>query len=460
MEGVSMTDGRSAPPSPRQYVDELNLARLPIGVLGKAARGSKTLEFSVRINGGERRWTVLGTEKWGLPNGYDDDVLLVLVKLTQEQGFENSTVYFTRGQVLRELGWDANGGQSYRRLHQSLRRLGSVTYDSEFAWFSKPDDRYLNAQFGLIDEFTLTASHAGEDATGSFVRWSRVFFENLRHSNLKRLDWECLRRISTPVGKRLYRLLDFELYRERSRGFELRALCHEHLALSRNKGPKRLMQDLEPVIGELRDVGFLQSSRFERRGSEWWLQVERTGRERELTRSAWMLVDELTKRGVTRSTAKRLLKAHPEPHVRRRIEEFDWSMKQGALRNPPGHLYSSITREDWKTPDGFRPPKSRRPTAAADRPSPCTAALEESRARGRAFESYWMGLCPDERARKKERALAVLDRFTARKLDEYRLDPGKAKLHDELQRDVLMKHLESEYLPEAAEGGAQTARSA
>ena len=445
-----MSEGRSAPPPSREYVDELNLARLPIGVLGKAARGSKTLEFSVRINGGERRWTVLGTEKWGLPNGYDDDVLLVLVKLTQEQGFQSSTVSFTRGQVLRELGWDANGGQSYRRLHQSLRRLGSVTYDSEFAWFSKPDARYLNAQFGLIDEFTLTANHATEDAAGSFVRWSRVFFENLRHSNLKQLDWESLRRISAPVGKRLYRLLDFELYRERSRAFDLRALCHEHLALSRNKGPKRLMQDLEPVLGELEEIGFLQSWRFEQRGNAWWLQVERTGRERELSRGDWVLVDALTKRGVTRTTAKRLVKAHPERHVRRRVEEFDWLLKQGTLRNPPGHLYSSITREDWKTPEGFRPRSVRKRAAPSERPAEEAATEKEASTRAAAFDRYWSSLNDVEQALKQESVIARLDRFTARKLDEYRLDPGKAKLHGELLRDVLRKHLEGEYLAEGS----------
>jgi plasmid replication initiation protein len=109
--------------------DELNLAEFPLAAIShRVPRGCKTLVFEDRIRDrgrGQtitRRLTVTASDQFGLPTALDDDVIVGLIQLTKAaNGFTSRTVAFSRNSLIRLLGWPDNG-QSYGRVHESLRR--------------------------------------------------------------------------------------------------------------------------------------------------------------------------------------------------------------------------------------------------------------------------------------------------------------------------------------------------
>src|SRR5690606_4291994 len=114
---------------PRRAIsrDEMNLAEFPLAVLSTRANPNlKTLEFCDEVRGKngdvvDRKWIITGADKFGLPTASDDEVLLGLLKLTVDNGFESQKVFFTRYELLRILRWTTEG-RSYTRLQRALDR--------------------------------------------------------------------------------------------------------------------------------------------------------------------------------------------------------------------------------------------------------------------------------------------------------------------------------------------------
>ena len=103
--------------------DEMNLAEFPLAVLSTRSNPNiKTLEFSDSIRGkrGElinRKWIITGADKFGLPTSSDDEVLLGLMKLTVDKGFESRKIHFTRYELLKALQWSTEGRSSVSYTH-------------------------------------------------------------------------------------------------------------------------------------------------------------------------------------------------------------------------------------------------------------------------------------------------------------------------------------------------------
>jgi len=102
--------------------DEMNWAEFPMAVLSdRVPAGQKTLTFQDRgwdkSRGGyvNRRVTVHGCERYGLPTALDEDVALGLLQLTWRTGFGGRRVYFSRYALIQLLGW-RDEGKSYRRV--------------------------------------------------------------------------------------------------------------------------------------------------------------------------------------------------------------------------------------------------------------------------------------------------------------------------------------------------------
>ena len=83
--------------------DEMNLAEFPLATLAdRVPRGCKTLVFEDRIldrgqkQHVDRRLTITGSDKFGLPRALDDEVILGLVQLSKADCFANREVQFSR----------------------------------------------------------------------------------------------------------------------------------------------------------------------------------------------------------------------------------------------------------------------------------------------------------------------------------------------------------------------------
>ena len=68
------------------------------------------------------------------------------------------------------------------------------------------------------------------------------------------------------------------------------------------------------------------------------------------------LIEALTKRGITKSTARRLVQKYPAELIEQKIEVLDWLVDTKSPlveRNPPGYLRKGI-EESWEVPKGFK----------------------------------------------------------------------------------------------------------
>lgn len=128
--------GNGARPWSREHLrngrDEMNLVEFPFATLSDRADGVQVLEFHVEDTDRqtglpvERKLTVTGDAKYGLPTAKDEEVCLGLLQLTKfRTDFGSPAVPFTRHELIRVLGWP-NNDWAYERIATALARLAGV----------------------------------------------------------------------------------------------------------------------------------------------------------------------------------------------------------------------------------------------------------------------------------------------------------------------------------------------
>ena len=355
--------------------DELNLAEFPIALLASRANGDrKTIHFEDRIwdrcrsDYVTRRLVISASDKYGLPTALDDEVILGLIQLSREQGFESRRVFFSRYHLLHILGWRREG-KSYSRLETSLKRWLGVTLYYENAWWDKASQAWVHENFHILEQLSiydrqrqLLQAGLGELPLSMFV-WNDVVYRSFRSGYLKQIDMDLYRRLQSPIAKRLYRLLDKRFYHKRRWEFSLRELACEHVGLSRSYDTGQLKRKLRPAVDELESAGYLQpmaeAERFVRVGPGQWQVHFRKGSLRKSApppqTEAEPLKARLIERGVHPLVADELLASRTSAEIELRMEAVDWlvgKVGQRGLRNPAGYLVQSI-RDRYELPTGF-----------------------------------------------------------------------------------------------------------
>lgn len=252
--------------------DEMNLAEFPLTVLSTRADPSiKTLEFSdtIRSKTGEmvtRHWIITGADKFGLPTSSDDEVLLGLLKLTVDHGFENRKVFFTRYELLKVLQWTTEG-RSYTRLQKALDRLTGVRIKATNAFFDNSTKAHSTRNFGLIDAYEI--NDGKKNNIPSFFIWSEVLFNSFQAGFIKKLDLSFFISLQSAVSKRIYRYLDKHFWYKSQVKINLFTFAHEKIGVSRSyKYISSLKQQIDPACDELVKRGFLGSYQYSGYGSE------------------------------------------------------------------------------------------------------------------------------------------------------------------------------------------------
>ncbi len=357
--------------------DEMNLAEFPLTTLAdRVPQGCKTLVFEDCIfDKGQRqhvtrRLTISAADKYGLPTALDDEVILGLVQLSKADDFTNRQVQFSRYQLVHLLGWREEG-KSYARLEESLKRWLGVTLYYENAWWDKCRKKWVDAHFHLLDNLLLyhrgkRGGRSAKDDEGkplsSFV-WNEVIYRSFQAGYLKKLDLEFHHTLKSAVSKRIYRFLDKRFYRRHKWRFRLVQFAREHIGLSRRYDTAQLKRRLNPAIVELEQAGFLTrlplKERFRQlRRGEWEVVFVRAPKAQEPRRpmAPWSdLENRLIDRGVTATSAVRLVREHPADVINAKLAVFDALRRAGdrrVSRNPPGYLVKSI-REDYVPPVGL-----------------------------------------------------------------------------------------------------------
>ncbi len=134
----------------------------------------------------------------------------------------------------------------------------------------------------------------------------------------------------------------------------------EHIGLSRQYDTAQLKRRLNPAIAELEQAGFLTplppKERFHQlRRGEWEVVFVRAPKAKEPSRPMSDLENRLIERGVTATSAVRLVREYSADAINAKLAVFDALRRAGdrrVSRNPAGYLVKSI-REDYAPPVGL-----------------------------------------------------------------------------------------------------------
>jgi len=253
--------------------DERHLATYPIALLSYQSKRGATISQTrerrhpVTQKVVEATWKVLGSEEWGLPTPSDDAVVLVLLEITRELGFPQE-VYFTQRDILNRLGWPDNRGH-YRKLEVAFNRLNSITIQSKNVFWDTTAGAFVNTGFHLIESFEIISkpgrrkSANGELPLSRFV-WGEPLWRSFKDGNLKPISLSTYFSLHLPIARRLYRFLDLVRYDGKPKyRIGLRKLAEEFLGLSHAKYLSTYKNTLAPSHDELVAMGYLASVSYE-----------------------------------------------------------------------------------------------------------------------------------------------------------------------------------------------------
>ena len=308
--------------------DEMNLAEFPFALLAdRAPQGLNTVSFEDQVPGKDgvlvnRVWTVTGGESFGLPLASDEQVYVVLMEVSKEQGFDQRSVFVTRYDLIKRLGWP-DKGDSYRRLRAALDRLLGVTIKAEKAFWDKAKQRYVDVGFHIIDDYALYDETPGRKSSGgqevlplSFITWNQVIFRSIQAGNIKQLDAAYFFALRHNVSRRLYRYLDKKRYDGKPTfRIRLKKLAFEKLGMSRSYYPSQIKRELARAHEDLARTGFLSNVRYEKSpgNSEELVVYTFTHRKRQVSEQppapdhARELVEMLQEAGVSGAVARQLV---------------------------------------------------------------------------------------------------------------------------------------------------------
>lgn len=446
------------PVPPRSGRDEMNLAEFPLALLtDRAPQGQKTLLYA-HPHG---RLIITGSDAFGLPTAADTDVLIGLVQLTRlRNNFTDPKVHFTRYELLRLLHWP-DESKYYRRLDDSLNRWVGVTLHYDNTWWDNRSKRYMSAKLHILESVIVDDEKSRRRRRGglpsSSFTWNKTFIESCQADNLKRLDLELYFGFRSAVTKRIFRFLDKRFYLRPEWIFDLKEFAFEHVGLSRNYASNagKIKEKLQAALEELEGNGFLEpltrEERYGREGRDWTIRLvrrldhpaEELAEDQEAEAQAVEVLAaeaqavqarlvfepdspavelpeaarELISRGVTQTTALKIVEQHPAEKISAKIEVFDWLVGRQDRRlreSPAGYLVKSIV-DDYAIPKGFEPRAVRDRREEAERRERQRQAEEQRRrqaeqareAADRArITSFWEAMGPAEQAQFEADALA------------------------------------------------------
>jgi plasmid replication initiation protein len=263
----------------RTVVLDRSLEALPLFRLSDSADDA-AIAYSPSTGG---RWRVLPSPGDRLPGTFDQDVYVELWHRYNEAGRPaDGIISFTLHAFLRSMGRRVDG-RTYEQLRSALGRLERTTLESTGVYFDATSGTHLDGQFTLLtavsidrrrlsdrDQLTLfpalTASEPGE----ARVTLSPIVRANVAAGHTVALSTPQYLALSSPVARRLYRLL--EVAREEGNVTWRVALAQlaEQLPLTQ-RYPSHLQRVLQPAHEMLLAAGLLRNVVIRQQMREWYV---------------------------------------------------------------------------------------------------------------------------------------------------------------------------------------------
>lgn len=358
--------------------DEMNLAEFPFALLQRTSEdGTYTYEGWITDGDGQRhqqRWTVRSATGLGLPTEFDERVVVALMAVTAEQGFQSRKVPFSVYHVLQVMGIQRNS-TSYDSVRRALDRLVGVTIYAEGAFWDNGEGAWvrLKSGFHIIEKYWLAflegdeRVRATEGVPGYFV-WSEDLWKSIQDGYIKQLDLDRYYGLALPLSRRLYRLLDKRM-----------AMLHEYqidvfelasrLGMARYSFPSQALRKLQPAFDELVQQGYLTRAEAVKVGR--YTRVHFVRPEVHLLPAPPETSRDVAEAGVeaapdvlqallglefTERIACQLLARFGAERVREKLAYLRWEqeVRGKRLRSPRGWLRKAI-EEDYGAPAGYDP---------------------------------------------------------------------------------------------------------
>lgn len=195
-----------------------------------------------------------GSTEYGLPDTTAEDILVALMKLCGEGGFESPKVLTTRYELMRLMRWPTSS-YYYHKLEKILNQLVGMTIRTNALW--DPDrGRYFTSAFNLIDSFEIERTDAEHDAE-TYVTWGSKAFSLFQAGYIKHLNTRFYYSLNDPGTKRLYRWLDKHLKLRPYVEVDVLRLAHKQLGYGVSyQYPSKIIQKLRPKLDDLQSRGF------------------------------------------------------------------------------------------------------------------------------------------------------------------------------------------------------------
>lgn len=342
--------------------DEMNLAEFPVALLRR--QGDKRTSFSyegyVKGQDGRRhkqKWTVHGLSGVGLPNEYDERVLIALMAVSASEGFQSRKVPFSVYRLLRIMGL-TDSTRDYRNIERSLDRLVGVTIFAEGSFWDNAAKTFVKQKsaFHIIERYWLSYKEEDEairEAEGvqAYFVWSDDLWQSIQDGYIKTLNLSFYYALETPLARRLYRFLDKRLHATPYLEVDIFELAGR-LGMAAYKYPSQILEKLQPAVDELIRERFLAGAGAKKvqQYTRLWVQKyssDATG----VTLPAVVpeealptVVLDMMEFGVSQAIATSLAERFEADYIAGKVDYLRRQLRRNrrSIRNPSGWLRKAI----------------------------------------------------------------------------------------------------------------------
>jgi len=229
------------------------------------------------------RWRVLPRPGDRLPGTFDQDVYIELWHRYHDLGAPaDGVVRFTLHAFLRSIGRRVDG-RTYEQLRSALARLNHTTLESQGAYYDATTRSPVESRFNVLsavfierrrvldrDQLTLFPSIAAAEPGEAVVTLAASLRANIAAGHVVSLSAPHYQSLSSPVARRLYRLM--EVAREEGNLTWRVGLAElaERIPLAQ-RYPSHLQRVLQPAHEMLLAAGLVRDVAVRQHRREWFV---------------------------------------------------------------------------------------------------------------------------------------------------------------------------------------------
>jgi plasmid replication initiation protein len=227
------------------------------------------------------RWRVLPSPGERLPGTFDQDVYIEICRRFIEAGSPpDGSIAFTLHAFLRSIGRRADG-RTYEQLRSALSRLLRTSLESTGTYWNSATSAPFEGRFSILtsvaidrrrvadrDQLALFPAFASPEPGDATITLSPMIRGNLNAGVTSYLSVPHYQSLSSPVARRLYRLLEVARATDQQNWIMSLERLAEQLPLLQ-RYPSHLQRVLQPAHEMLVASGIVRDVKSERTDEGW-----------------------------------------------------------------------------------------------------------------------------------------------------------------------------------------------